>query len=197
MSEPGAVAEATEDVVPAVRHWGVHRRPDRLRGRCVRVGSVLVDPLPLEEDLGPVEAIVLQSATHQRSSWRLRRELGVRVWAPRGAATLLEKADEAYDDGHELPGGLRAIRTPGPEEHHFALLRPGEPGVLFTADLLMLGSGGELAFVPGEYHDDPAATRESVRGFLGLPFGVLCLAHGGPVRDDPKGAIRRLLEKAG
>jgi hypothetical protein len=50
--------------------------------------------------------------------------------------------------------------------------------------------------VPGEYHDDPAATRESVRRFLDLPFGALCLAHGGPVRDDPKGAIRRLLEKA-
>jgi len=29
---------------------------------------------------------------------------------------------------------------------------------------------------------------------LGLPFGILCFDHGAPIVDDPKAALRRLLD---
>jgi hypothetical protein len=47
--------------------------------------------------------------------------------------------------------------------------------------------------VPPEYHEDPAETRRSIERLLELPFSVLCLDHGVPLRDDPKAEFRRLL----
>jgi glyoxylase-like metal-dependent hydrolase (beta-lactamase superfamily II) len=67
--------------------------------------------------------------------------------------------------------------------------------VLLCSDLLRRGEDGDVDFVPLQYHDDPEATRRSVERLLDLPFAVLCLDHGPPVGDDPKAAIRALLER--
>jgi hypothetical protein len=50
-----------------------------------------------------------------------------------------------------------------------------------------------LAFVPAEYHEAPALTRQSVRDLLELDFSVLCFDHGVPLLDDPKTALRASL----
>jgi hypothetical protein len=55
-------------------------------------------------------------------------------------------------------------------------------------------TGDALAFVPFEFHDDPAGTRRSVERLLDLDFTILCLDHGPPLTHDPKAAIRELLE---
>lgn len=202
MSEPSVVAEALEDVAAGVWRWYVW--DDRIDSEsdayavAADGGTVLIDPLPLRETelrrLEPVRAICLTAACHQRSAWRCRRTYGVPVYAPAGCREMDEKPDVEYRPGEMLPGGLRAIHTPGPEPAHFAFLRVAEPAVLFCPDLMMRGTDGELAFIPGEYHDDPTATRDSVRRLLDLPFAVLCLAHGGPLAADPHIALRKLLE---
>ncbi len=80
------------------------------------------------------------------------------------------------------------MRTPGPEWPHYSFLRAADPGVLLCSDLIShYGAGAELRFIPFDYHEDPAATRRSVEGLLELPFTVLCLDHGAPLLDDPKG----------
>lgn len=203
MSEPKTIAATVEAVCPGVWRWFV---PDDRIGDFESDAhavehegrAVLIDPLPLTEEafgqLGEVEAVCLTAACHQRSSWRLRRELGVPVHVPEGAATLEEEPDASYREGELLPGGLRAIRTPGPEANHYAFLLDRAGGVLFVADLFA-HVGDELHFVPPEYHDDPAATRESARKLLDVPFAILCLDHGAPIADDPKAAIRKLLEQ--
>lgn len=61
----------------------------------------------------------------------------------------------------------------------------------------MGNEGGKLTFVPPQYHEDPAETRRSVERLLGLPFAILCFDHGAPIVEDPKAALRRLLESAG
>jgi glyoxylase-like metal-dependent hydrolase (beta-lactamase superfamily II) len=109
-----------------------------------------------------------------------------------------EEPDERYRAGDLLPGGLRAVHTPGPEEVHFSFLRasePGEPGVLFCSDLLTNYGRRGLDFVPLKYHDDPAQTRRTVEGFLDLDFEVLCLDHGSAIATDPKAEIRALLAR--
>jgi glyoxylase-like metal-dependent hydrolase (beta-lactamase superfamily II) len=63
--------------------------------------------------------------------------------------------------------------------------------VLFCSDLI-LNHGRELAFVPPEFHDDPAETRRSVERLLELDFELLCLDHGPPLADG-KAAIELLL----
>jgi glyoxylase-like metal-dependent hydrolase (beta-lactamase superfamily II) len=67
--------------------------------------------------------------------------------------------------------------------------------VFFCPDLLMHGKG-ELGFVPAEFHDDPAATYESVRRLLDLHFSVLCFNHGVPITRAPNAALRELLKRS-
>lgn len=203
MSEPVAVAQELEEVVPGVFSWRV--ADERIGGftsaaHAVRGDDgayVLIDPLPLVDSelarLEPVEAIVLTAATHQRSSWRYRTRFGVPVQLPEGSRETDEEPDAHYGAGAQLPGGLEAVHAPGPEQPHYALLLARDPGVLFCPDQLMRGPDGALLFVPGEFHEDPAETRRTVERLLELPFSVLCLDHGPPLVDDPKRTIRDLL----
>jgi glyoxylase-like metal-dependent hydrolase (beta-lactamase superfamily II) len=204
VSEPQAVAESVEEVVPGVWHW--HDADERIGGyvsaaHAVRAddGVVLVDPLPLAiqalAGLGDVTAICLTTSSHQRSAWRLRRELGVRVWAPAASREVEEEPDERYSDGDELPGGLRAIFTPGAgtTQHSFLLDRKG--GVLLTPDIFLRPAGGRLMLIPAEYAHDPEQARRTAEQLLELDFAVLCTGHGTPVRDDPKGAVRDALAR--
>jgi hypothetical protein len=207
MAEPNAVAEAATEIVPGVWDWGVAN--ERIGGAestghavVGPNGTVLVDPVRLAPEalaaLGSVTAILLTAQCHQRSAWRYRRESGAPVWAPEGTRPMEEEPDERYRAGDLLPGGLRAVHTPGPEEVHFSFLRagePGVPGVLLCSDLLTNYGGRGLDFVPLAYHDDPQQTRRTVEGLLALDVAVLCLDHGSAIADDPKAAIRALLAR--
>ena len=204
MAEPNAVADAAREVVPGVWDWGVAN--ERIggaesTGHAVADGDgvVLVDPVRLAPEaltaLGPVSAILLTAQCHQRSAWRYRRELDAPVWAPEGTRPMEEEPNERYRAGDELPGGLQAVHTPGPEEVHFSFLRPGPPGVLLVSDLLTNYAGRGLDFVPLAYHDDPPQTRRTVEALLDVDFAVLCLDHGSAISDDPKAEIRALLAR--
>jgi glyoxylase-like metal-dependent hydrolase (beta-lactamase superfamily II) len=204
VSEPREVAEHVERVVDGVWHWRIHN--SRIGGaisssHAVETGGgcVLVDPVRLADDafaqLPPPEAVLLNARTHQRSSWRYRKQLGVEVWLPEDAPPAAEEPDRRYREGDVLPGGLRAIRTPGPEWPHYSFLLERSPGVLFCSDLVSNDGGRELRFVAPQYHEDPGETRRTVERLLDLPFEILCLDHGAPVTDDPKSALRNLLAR--
>lgn len=202
MSEPGTVAETIEQVIPGVWRWFVWDDRIDFESDAHAVsdarGTVLIDPLPLKRallrKLEPIAAICLTAACHQRSAWRYRKQFGVQVYAPKGCRAMDEKPDVYYTADEALPGGLKAVHTPGPEPAHFAFWRETAPSVLFCADLVMQFEDGELAFVPPAYHDDPDATRDSVRRLLDLRFSVLCMDHGAPVKTGAKAALRKLLE---
>jgi hypothetical protein len=202
MTEPREVADSVEQVADGVWHWRI--RNAAIGGAISSShavadgdGSVLIDPVRLADDvlaqLPPPRAILLNATTHQRAAWRYRREHGVEVWLPEDAREGDEQPDRRYAEDELLPGGLRAIRTPGPEWPHYSFLLERAPGVLFCSDLLANDGARELHFVPPEYHDDPAETRRSVERLLDLDFAILCLDHGAPIADDPKAAIRGLL----
>lgn len=201
MSEPKAVAPDVEQVVPGVWHWAI--ADERIGGYYSAAhalatpgGTVLIDPLPLAatglERLGRVSAICLTTSSHQRSAWRYRRDCGVEVWAPALARTFDEQPDRRYGDGDELPGGLRAVFTPGAGTSQHTLLA-AEPAVAFVPDLLVHEPGKPFGLIPAEYAHDVDEARVNVEKLLDLPFDVLCLGHGVPITDDPKGAIRALL----
>jgi hypothetical protein len=201
MSEPSEVAQVVEEVVPGLWHWRVH--DDRIdflsAGHALASGDgvVLIDPLPLAPEplagLGRVSAICLTSGSHERSAWRLRRELGVPVHAPALSRLVEEEPDVRYGDGDPVPGGLRAVFTPGAGTTQHTLFRESEPAVAFVSDLLTKEPDGLLALVPAQYMHDPAEARRSVEKLLDLPFSILCLGHGVPVTDDPKAALRAAL----
>jgi glyoxylase-like metal-dependent hydrolase (beta-lactamase superfamily II) len=205
VSEPTTIASAAEEIAPGLWHWAI--ADERIGGftsasHAIRSeeGVILIDPLPLAADalagLGPLVAICLTASVHQRSSWRLRRELGVPVWAPALSKQVEEEPDGRYEDGDRLPGGLLAIFTPGAGTTQHSLLLERDGGVLFTPDLFMHEPGGELELVPAEYMHDPEQARRTAAKLLDLDFEVLCSSHGAPVTDDAKGAIRRALGAA-
>jgi glyoxylase-like metal-dependent hydrolase (beta-lactamase superfamily II) len=200
MTEPRTVADRVEQVVPGVWYWSIHDERIDFVSSAFAVssegGTILIDPLPLEPDalaqLGTVGAIILSAGSHQRASWRYRRELGARVYAPALSKEIEEEPDERYGDGDVLPGGLRAVFTPGAGTTQHTLLHD-HTGAAFVSDLLLQPPGEALALCPDEYAHDPAELRRSVERLLELPFSVLCLAHGLPILDEPKAAIRAAL----
>jgi glyoxylase-like metal-dependent hydrolase (beta-lactamase superfamily II) len=203
LSEDLPVADAASEVVPGVWRWSI----DDPRIDFISVshavaaddGTVLIDPVPLAPEaldaLGAVSAICLSCGSHQRAIWRYRRELGAPIHAPALSQTLEEEPDARYGDGDRLPGGLRAVFTPGAGTTQHTLLLDRDGGVAFVADLLLKAPGHELRFVRDRYLHDPEQARRSTRSLLELPFSVLCLAHGEPIVDDPQRAIRELLER--
>jgi hypothetical protein len=149
VTEPKAEATHVEQVVPGIWHWYVwdDRIGSESHAHAVsgEGGSVLIDPLPLQEtalrSLEPIAAICLTAACHQRSAWRYRRTCGAKVHVPEGTREMEEEPDLRYREGDALPGGLKAINTPGPERAHFALWREQPPAVVFCPDLVMRGEG--------------------------------------------------------
>jgi glyoxylase-like metal-dependent hydrolase (beta-lactamase superfamily II) len=206
VTEPREIAGCVERVTDGVWHWRIHNAAiggaiSSSHAAADGDGCVLIDPVRLAEDalaeLPPPKAVLLTATTHQRAAWRYRREHGVEVWLPEDAREGDEPPNRRYAEDELLPGGLRAIRTPGPERPHYSFLLERDPGVLFCSDLIANDGGRELHFVPPEYHEDPAETRRSVERLLGLEFTILCLDHGAPLADDPKAAIRDLLGATG
>ena len=104
---------------------------------------------------------------------------------PNASAITLNKAENQFRGTILAPLGTVEYHNPAVFE-----------GAII-AHSIYLHSDFNMTFVPFEYHDDPRATRRSVESLLALPFTVLCLAHGAPVVDDPKGAIRELLGLSG
>jgi len=203
MTEPREVADELELVDDGIYHWRIHNSSigggvSSSHALVLEDACVFIDPVRLgDEALATLPAptvVALTARCHQRAAWRYRRDSGAEVWLPEDAAAADEEPDRRYAEGDELPGGLTAIRTPGPEWPHYSFLLERGPGVLFCSDLVLSRGGRELHFVPPQFHEDPAATRHSVERLLDLPFAVLCLDHGAPIADDPKGALRELLD---
>lgn len=203
MSEPKALANQVEEVVPGVLRWSVHDERIDFLGAAYAVvdgdGTTMIDPLRLSPEaltrLGRVEAIVLTCGSHQRCAWRYRRELGAPVYAPTLSQQIDEPPNERYGDGDLLPGGLRAVFTPGAGTTQHTLLLERDGGVAFVPDLFVLPPGGELTLIPEQYAADMDEVERSVEKVLNLPFSVLCLGHGAAATDDPKAAIRAALQK--
>jgi hypothetical protein len=203
VSEPRTIAHTVHEVVPGVWSWSIHdERIDFVSTAHAILGpngTVLIDPLPLDQDalgdLGQVQAICLTAGTHQRSAWRYRRELGVEVWAPALSRLIDEEPDVRYTEADELPGGLRAVFTPGAGTTQHTFLRERDGGIAFVPDLFAHLPERGLAIVGEEEMPDPEEACRSIRKLLDLPFIILCLDHGAPLRNDPKAAIRALLEQ--
>jgi len=204
MSEPKAVAGTIDEVIQGLFHYKVHDERIKTRSDAFVLLDqgrlVLVDPLPFEPAalarLGGVSAIVLGTASHQRSAWRLRRETKARVYAPAEARGLEEKADVSFREGDALPGGLMAVHAPGPASAHHALHLDRGPGVLLCTDLLVnLGKGPQ--FLSDDYQEDEAQGRESGRRLLELKFDLLGFGHGEPILRGGRAALEKLVGAGG
>jgi glyoxylase-like metal-dependent hydrolase (beta-lactamase superfamily II) len=205
MSEPRAIAHAVEEIEDVdIVYW--HIEDERIGGQIstayglrTEEGMVLIDPLPLEEQaldaLGEIQAIILTSASHQRSAWRLRAEREIPVWAPALAQELEEEPDERYSHSAVLPGDLNAFHVPGAGQSQHALIL--DDYIAFVPDLIVNPPDGEVALTPDEYLANPIQARDTVRLLLEQSIEILCPSHGLPILDDVHGQLAAALEEAG
>jgi hypothetical protein len=205
MSEPRAVAHTVEEIEDVdIVYW--HIEDERIGGQIstayglrTEEGMVLIDPLPLEEAafdaLGEIQAIILTSASHQRSAWRLRAEREIPVWAPALAQELEEEPDERYSHSAVLPGDLNAFHAPGAGQSQHALIL--DDYIAFVPDLIVNPPDGEVALIPDDYLENPIQARDTVRLLLEMSVDILCSSHGLPILDDVHGQLTAALEEAG
>lgn len=204
MSEPSTVADSLEYVAPSLLHWTVE--DDRIHNRSdayaleTAFGTILIDPLPLHEDLlegfNTVQAICLTGRFHQRSAWRYQQHFDAPVYAPKNGEGYEGSPDHLYETGDTLPGGLKVVHAPGPTDAHYNFfLGRSEGNVMFIGDLLIRRTEGDIfKFVPAQYMDDPEITRESVRKLLNYSIEVLCPNHGAVCKGNVATAVKDALE---
>lgn len=128
------------------------------------------------------------------------------LWRPRmvrymshavrnGGAKVTAVAEvETYSDGDllDVPGGLRAVHTPGHTGGHCSLVAEGA-GVLFAGDAL-----ATVSFLTGEtgpqlvaFNEDADRARDSLTRLEGVPASLVVVGHGRPFHGSPAEAVER------
>ncbi|HEU0023964.1 MAG TPA: MBL fold metallo-hydrolase [Thermoleophilaceae bacterium] len=133
------------------------------------------------------------------------------LWRPRmvrymahavrnGGAKVAPVEDvRTYSDADvlDVPGGLRAVHTPGHTGGHCSLLAEGA-GVLFAGDAL-----ATVSFLSGEtgpqllaFNEDAQRARESLSRLEPLSASVVVVGHGAPFEGTPAEAVARTRSSA-
>jgi hypothetical protein len=192
------------EIAPGLWHWNA--RHEHIGGEVssyyLADERVLIDPMTPPggadwfEAHGAPEHVLLTCRHHDRDAWRLREQFGCTVHCIRNGVYELEGRGpvEPFDFGSELPGGVVAheVDSISPDETALHLVRHR---ALACADgVTRPGGDGELAFVPDSLMDEPEETKrglcDAYRKLLELDFDLLLLAHGNPVTQDGKAALR-------
>jgi len=103
------------------------------------------------------------------------------------------KADMLIVDGESLPGGFRAIYTPGHCPGHTSFYHPGSR-VLIVGDAVRNG-GRQLVIPPPILVPDEANVIRSVDKLARLDAAIACFGHGQPVIGDVQARLQALSGK--
>jgi hypothetical protein len=197
------------EVLPGVHHWTAIHPRIRLPvdSYYIEPARILLDPLVPREGLEWFERretpaqIVLTNRHHLRHGEAYAEAFGCPI-------RCSEAGLHEFRGGPKVEGfAFREELAPGITAHQLGAICPDDTaihiqlareGVLAFADGLTRPRGGGLAFVPGLLlGDDPAAVRaglrESLRRLLELDFDSLLFAHGEPMVDDGRVALREFV----
>ena len=145
------------------------------------------------DHVGGLAALVEQTGcevlAHERESVYLRdgRSPRIRRGRSRGFPKVIVTTE--FQHGALLPGGLRAVHTPGHSPGHTALLHE-DSGVLFTGDAVINVRG--VHYAPGFLCTDADRNRQSADQLGELDFEVAAFAHGPELRRDARATVRAL-----
>ena len=206
MAEPQTRADRIDHLFPWLLHWSIaDERIGSFRSDAYAVetpdGLMVIDAVPLvphlQESLGTVAGLFLTHGNHQRSAWRLRRELGAPVYAPAGATGLDEDPDVWFDARTVLPGGLVGVEAGGFDAAcYLSFTHADGTGVVFCGDLICQDPGEPYRFPVQPGYFDQAAGAEDARRLLELRTTALCPAHAAPIRDGCRQALQGAIDGA-
>lgn len=143
---------------------------------------------------GLAELVALSGAdvlVHEREGIYLRDGRTPRTarGKPRSFAKVTPTCE--FQDGAQLPGGLRAVHVPGHSPGHVALLHEAG-GVLVPGDAVVNLAG--IRYAPAFLCTDAGRNRSNAADRLGdLDFDLVAFTHGPELRRNAKAAVRTLL----
>jgi glyoxylase-like metal-dependent hydrolase (beta-lactamase superfamily II) len=191
-----------EEIAPGVMHWQ-SRHPNI----GVDVSSywfpqlrTLLDPLAVPDEVEGVQHILLSCRHHVRDSLEVRRRFGAVVRAPRtGMQNFPEDTPIVpYDFGETLAGGaVTAYEVDAISPDETALHIPAANALEIADGAVRYGE--DLQFVPDDLMDDPEETKAGLKNAFGrlaeeLDFDVLLVAHGRPIPNGGREALRRFAD---
>ena len=192
-----------DEIAPGIWHWTETHAKIKIDVSSYFLAgpNALLDPLePSSDDrldeLGPPALILLTNRHHRRDSLTLHERFGSPVKAPEPGMHEFGAGEpvEPYAYGDKLAGGEITAHEVGcicPDE---AALHIPSLNALAVADGVI--NYGGLRFVPDNYMDEPDQTKEDLKAAYGrlaeaLDFDHLLPAHGDPVIDDGREALKR------
>jgi glyoxylase-like metal-dependent hydrolase (beta-lactamase superfamily II) len=197
------------EIAPGLFHW-VAEHPKihiPVSSYYVADSETVIDPMvPPEEGLDwfrtgrEPSALVVTNRHHHREAPDFMQAFGIEaLLVPESGLHEYEGKDievRGYAIGEEMIPGIVCHEVGGICPDDMALeLR--SHGALALADGLM-HYGGELNFVPDDYMDEPEQTKrallESFRRLLDVDFDILLFAHGDPLAEGAKDALRGFVE---
>ncbi len=195
------------EIAPGLWHWTTRHEHigSQVSSYYLQPERVLLDPMiPREgiewfEEHGAPEHVLLSNRHHDRHSWRLRDAFGCEVHCVRVGVAELEGRGpvEAFDFGDELPGGIVVHEVGAICPDETALYIPTYRALACADGVVRWRGSAELGFVPDQLMDEPERTkqglRDAYRRLVELDFDLLLLAHGEPVVQGGKEALRSFL----
>jgi hypothetical protein len=197
------------EVLPGVYHWTrIHPRTRTVvSSMYVEPVGLLVDPLVPREGLTWFEGrrrpeqVVMTIRHHMRDGERFAEAFGCRLRChERGLHEFAGGPSvEGFRFGDELAPGVTALAVDAIAADETALhLRYGDGAIAFGDGLIRPG-GGAPRFVPGFLiGDEPGRVRQDLTSaferFLKRDFDALLFAHGDPLVNGGKRALREFVE---
>jgi hypothetical protein len=196
------------EVIDGVHHWtAVHPNTGlEASSYYVEPARTLVDPMAPDDVVEWLagqrdrpDRIVLTNRHHYRDSDRLRSEFEIPVLCHRAGLHEFEGGPEVegFAFGDELAPGIKALEVGVLCEEETALHVEGAGGALAVADGVTNYDG--LGFFPdGLLGQNPdlvkAGLRDAYARLLDRHFDALLFAHGDPIADGGKDALREFVE---
>jgi hypothetical protein len=194
-----------EEIAPGIWHWAAPHPKIGIdvHSYFLLEEGVVIDPIAPKEGLdwfadhGPPTQALLTNRHHYRSSAEFVERFGVTVRCVREGLHEFTHGErvEPFDVGDELAGGAIVVHGVGaicPDETAFHV--PARRALALADGAVRWEPGGDLAFVPDAFMDDPEATKEGLRGayrrLAELDFDHLLLAHGEPFVGNGREALR-------
>jgi hypothetical protein len=185
-----------EEIAPGIFHWTAFRSSIGMRvsSYYVEPAGIVIDPMVPEDGLEvfdghvPPQQAILTTRHHYRDSDRFAERFGLTVLCSEPGLHEFEGTDRAVDAfrfGDEVAPGVVAVGTDAisPDDTTLHIAHGG--GALAFGDGLVRPPGGPLGFVPDQFMDEPAKTKERLtnafRGLLERDFDTLLFAHGEPL----------------
>jgi hypothetical protein len=196
-----------DEVIPGVFHWRAKHPKIGIEVDChfVAGSGTVVDPLlpagGIEWfDGRDVQRVVLSNRHHLRDGAAIAARFGCPILCHE--AGLHEFADggpevTGFAFGERIAPDVVALEMDAICPEDTVLRIEAEGGALLFADSVI--DYGGLGFVPDEHlGDDPEATKRQIRvrcgALLDEDFDHLLFAHGDPLLDDGKAALREFAE---